>query len=141
MRIGRRLSPVMRRHAAPPLLLLALLGPVSAQSEDGSSFAALEPAQPEATELDPMIVTPRANPLDESLERLRRMMEDAPCLGCGPEQDAARASPYGRIGKIITALTGLGVEPPNPDLEQRRETRVAEEWRVSEYGPEMEGFR
>lgn len=100
-------------------------------------------AQPDAdaTELDPMVVQPLDNPLDESLERLRAMMENAPCLGCGPQQDAARSNPYGRIGRIITALTGLGVEPPNPTLEQRVEYRLANDWRVSEYGPEMEAFR
>ena len=128
----------MSRPGRCALMLAALLGgatvPAAAQVE--TTVATGVPI-----ELDPITVTPLPNPLDESLERLRAMMESAPCLGCGPEQDAARANPYGRIGKIITALTGLGVEPPNPDLEDRREARVANEWRVSEYGPEMEAFR
>lgn len=125
----------MNPHGPRALVLAALLGGVipcaAAQDESPAS----------STELDTIVVTPTRNPLDESLERLRRMMEDAPCLGCGPEQEAARANPYGRLGKIITALTGLGVEPPDPNLEDRREARIAGEWRVSEYGPEMEAFR
>lgn len=125
----------MSRQGVRTLILAAVLSGVAAPA------SAQDADEPAATELDPILVTPRHNPLDESLERLRNMMENAPCLGCGPEQDAARANPYGRLGRIVTALTGLGAEPPDPTLEERRETRVAEDWRVSEYGPEMEAFR
>lgn len=124
----------MSRPSVRALILAVLLGALA-------PAAGAQEADDAATELDPMLVTPRHNPLDESLERLRNMMENAPCLGCGPEQDAARANPYGRLGRIVTALTGLGATPPDPTLEERRETRVAEDWRVSEYGPEMEAFR
>lgn len=124
----------MSSHGPRALMLAALLG-------GAAPCATAQDDRAPSTELDTIVVTPARNPLDESLERLRDMMEDAPCLGCGPEQDAARASPYGKLGKIITALTGLGVEPPDPNLEDRREARLASEWRVSEYGPEMEAFR
>lgn len=124
----------MSRPSVRALILAVLLGGLA-------PAAGAQEADDAATELDPMLVTPRHNPLDESLERLRNVMENAPCLGCGPEQDAARANPYGRLGRIVTALTGLGATPPDPTLEERRETRVAEDWRVSEYGPEMEAFR
>jgi hypothetical protein len=88
-----------------------------------------------------MVVRPEINPLERSRERLREMLEDAPCLGCGPEQEAARANPYGWIGVVLTALTGLGAEPPDPDAEQRLEHRLRSEWRLAEYGPEMDALR
>jgi hypothetical protein len=93
-------------------------------------------------ELEPLIVTAPANPLDSSRERLRAMMENAPCLGCGayaPQQDV-----YDVVREVIGQLTGFTrypLEVPNPTLEERRESRLANEWRVSDYGPEMQAFR
>ena len=119
--------------------LLMVAGPLRAESS-GTPTGALKTA-PDAVELEPMTVVPQINPMDESMERLRAMMEDTPCLGCGPEQEAARANPYGWMGALVTALTGLGVDPPTLTPGQRAEDRLRTEWRVAERGPDMDAFR
>lgn len=105
------------------LLALATPGPAVAQ-----------PAE-DAVELESITVTPQINPLDASMERLRNMMEDAPCLGCGPVQDAARENVYLKYGSYLSFLTGAGLEPPNPSAEERVEARVAGDWRQYERDP------
>src|SRR5690242_15845708 len=96
----------------------------------------------QVSELEPMTVTPSVNPLDESLEHLRAMMENAPCLGCDdyvPQRDV-----YDAVREVIVGLTNFTaypIAPPNPSLDERRDDRLANEWRVSDYGPEMQAFR
>jgi hypothetical protein len=105
-------------------LMLIAMAPGYAQSE----------GEDPATELDPIVVTPRVNPLDESLDRLREMMEQAPCLGC---EVKLRESPAESFVNFVL----FKAQPPNPDFEQRLESRLADDWRVAERGPEMESFR
>ena len=106
------------------VVLLAASGPAGAQDE----------AEP-TPELEPIIVKPLINPLDESLERLRNMMEDAPCLGCGPVQEAARENVYLKYGRYLSFLTGAGLEPPVMSPEERAEARIAHDWRMYERDP------
>jgi hypothetical protein len=105
------------------LLALAAVGPAPAQSE------------PATTELEPILVTPKVNPLEESMERLRRMMEDPACEGCGPLIQADPENIYLKIGKAVSFLTGAGLEPPNPDFNHRLEYRLLNDWRAAERGP------
>lgn len=97
------------------------------------------PDTPESVALDPMTVTPKTYPLDETWERLRRTMESAPCLGCGQEQDAARRSVYEKAyygtGAVLSFLSGMPQQPPNPSFEERLETRVVGDWRRYERAP------
>ena len=92
-------------------------------------------AQDASTELEPITVEPLINPLDESLERLRRMMEDAPCLGCGPTQDVVREHPFMKYGRFVSFFTGAGFEPPQLTPQERAEARVAGDWRQYERDP------
>ena len=87
-------------------------------------------AEEPPVELEPMTVTGVPNPLDESRQRLRRLLQDAP--------DGGSAVPF---REDWTATVARYFVPPNPTIEERREARVANEWRVAEYGPEMEAFR
>lgn len=105
------------------LLLLAAADPVTAQSGK------------DATELEPIIVTPKTNPLDESMERLRKMMEDPACTDCGPLLQTDQESVYLKIGKAVSFFTGAGLEPPNPDLDERLKYRLVNDWRAAERGP------
>lgn len=105
-------------------LVLMAMAPGYAQSE----------GEDPAAELDPIIVTPRINPLDQSLDRLREMMEQAPCLGCEVQLRESLAESF--VNFVL-----FKAQPPNPDFEQRLESRLANDWRVAEWGPEMESFR
>jgi len=99
-------------------------------------------AQPEEMlELEPITVTGQINPLDASLFRLRKMMEDAPCMGCGPLQEAARENPYLKVGSFLSFVTGAALEPPNPSPEERLEGRIIDDWKWGERGPEFDAFR
>lgn len=92
-------------------------------------------AQDEApVELEPMQVGPREDPLWSDRERLRKLVEDQPCLGCDV---AVRRGWRSAIADFVMARA----TPPNPDAEARREMRLAEDWRAAERGPEMEAFR
>lgn len=103
------------------LVALAGLSSVHAQTDDG------------ATVLDPITVTPeksfmpipRGRPLDQSLEHLRKMMEDRSCKDC-PNMSAHfdTETVYTKIGKIITFITGLGATPPELSPEERRDLRL-----------------
>ncbi len=110
------------------LFMLAAAGPTAAQAEE------------DEIELEPIIVTPKINPLDESTERLRKMMEDSSCRGCGPLIEASRESIYEKtyygIGAVLSFLSGMPENPPNPSLEERLEGRVAGDWRMYERDPE-----
>lgn len=87
-------------------------------------------AQDEPTQLDPITVTRPANPLDDSRNKLRRMLETAP--------DGGAAVPF---TEDWTAVVARAFVPPNPSFEQRLESRIVNDWRFYEYGPEMEAFR
>lgn len=84
-------------------------------------------AQDEPVELDPLTVTRPADSLEDSRNRLRRLLENAP-EGVPFEED-------------WTAIAAGYFVPPDPTLEQRREARLANDWRFYEHGPEMEAFR
>ena len=89
-------------------------------------------------ELEPLTVTPTPNPLDNSINHLySSLKESAPCLGCGALAAGQRES---RVVSLIKYVFWTA-EPPNPDLEQRRESRLQNEWRIQERGPEMDAFR
>lgn len=121
-----RLSPVMTLA----WLATAAALPAWAQDRTADRARAAEPV-----ELDPITVRPPRNILDESDERLRAMMESMPCLGCdGPP-------PRRTLAQDAVDFVLAKAEPPNPDREQRIEHRLVNDWRVSEYGPEMEAFR
>lgn len=105
------------------LIVLAAAGPAAAQSDSGS------------VELDPIIVIPQINPLDESMERLRKMMEDAPCLGCDGVREAARNA------FEDAAQRALLVAPLNQSFEERQEFRVRNDWKWQERGQEWDAFR
>lgn len=97
--------------------------------------APLATAQEEPpVELDPIQIGPREDPLWADRDHLRRLIEAQPCLGCDEEVRKA-------LTQVFAEYVAVKAEVPNPTLEQRREQRIANEWRVSEYGPEMEPFR
>ncbi|MBI3171532.1 MAG: hypothetical protein HYZ32_02945 [Hydrocarboniphaga effusa] len=110
------------------LFVLAVAGPAPAQAAE------------DEIELEPIIVTPKINPLDESTERLRKMLEDSSCVGCGPLIEASRESIYKKayygVGAVLSFLSGMPEEPPNPTLEERLEGRVAGDWRMYERDPD-----
>lgn len=85
-------------------------------------------------ELEPMQIGPREDPLWSDRERLRKLVEDQPCLGC----DVALRRDW---RSVVADYVMAKATPPDPDPETRREMRLAEDWRVAERGPEMEGFR
>ena len=94
-------------------------------------YGAEAPCADEPTELDPITVTrPAPNPLDESRERLRRMMKDAP--------DGGSAVPF---RQDWTETVATWFVPHEMTVEQRRDARVANDWRIAERGPEMDAFR
>jgi hypothetical protein len=132
--------------ARPALLLtaacLAMAAGGSVHAADRATAEKSPAADERVAEFEPILVTPRVNPLDESRERLRAMMERAPCLGC--EAYAHQRDAYDVVRDVIGGLTGFTANPlevPNPALDERRESRIANEWRVSDYGPEMQAFR
>lgn len=109
-------------------LLLGTAGSLCAQPLQRD----LAPSQtPEdSVELDPIRVTPQFNPLDLPYERLRKMMEDAPHLGS--------AVPFREDWTEVVAKLFV---PPDPDFADRLEHRIVNDWRKSEWGPEMDDFR
>lgn len=75
------------------------------------AMAAAEPLpDPDATPLDPVEVTPGPDPLFEPERRLRRLLEDAPCLGCDVKPSRPPAHP------VVELLRRnfLPQEPPPP---------------------------
>lgn len=110
------------------MIALAAAGPAGAQSD------------PDATELEPIIVTPKVNPLNESMERLRKMMEDPNCKGCGPLLEADRESIYEKsyygIGAVLSFISGMPEKPFNMTEQERAEGRIANDWRQYERDPE-----
>lgn len=94
-----------------------------------------------STPLDPIVVTPRADPFDESMQRLRKSMEDPACRGCPPELRAYRKSVYEQFGDAIGFITGVGMDPPKLSPSERTQMRIRNEWRKAEWGPEMDDFR
>lgn len=114
-----------------PLMLLLL-----------ASLATAEDRAPEAgTPLDPIVVHPRPDPFDDSMQRLRESMEDPDCRGCPPELRAYRKSVYEQLGDALRFVTGLGMEPPQLSPAERVQHRVRNDWRKAEWGPEMDDFR
>lgn len=89
-----------------------------------------------ATTLEPMVVTPRANPLDEPYERLRRMMDDPYCDGCPPLIQTDRESVYLKALKPVGWLTGYGLHLPEISHEDRLDLHLANDWRMYERLPE-----
>ena len=111
------------------LLMLASSGPATGQEVS-------EGPDKDATVLDPITVNPQASPLDDSLNRLRRMLnESAPCLGCGA------LPPRRSLAESIAHFISENSLPPNPDFAERREDRILNDWRKQEWGPEMEDFK
>lgn len=94
-----------------------------------------------STPLDPIVVTPRADPFDESMQRLRKSMEDPDCRGCPLELRAYRKSVYEQLGDAVGFITGIGIDPPRLSPAERTQMRVRNEWRKAEWGPEMDDFR
>jgi hypothetical protein len=127
-----------RRWVETLTVVWLLTGAPAAYAETGPGPVTEAPAA--ATELDPITVTPQVNPLDESMEKLRAMMEEAPCLGCGPQQEAARKSIYTKtyygVGAVLSFLSGMPEKPPDPNLEERLEDRVRGDWRQYEREPD-----
>lgn len=129
-----------------PLELTACLGLMAAavahaQAPDTPRTAIADTAPASgATELDPVVIRPPpTNLLDESRERLLRMMEESPCLGCGPEQDQARISIYTKtyygVGAVLSFLSGMPEHPPEATPAERTEARVVNDWRRAERAP------
>lgn len=114
-----------------PILLLSVLPPVLAEDQ------ALDTRTP----LDPIVVTPGADPFDESMQRLRKSMEDPDCRGCPPALRAYRKSVYEQFGEAVGYITGIGMEPPQLSSAERTQLRTRNEWRKAEWGPEMDDFR
>lgn len=112
-------------------ILLVLAAPLSAAADDA------DPGTP----LDPIVVTPRSDPYDESMQRLRESMEDPDCRDCPPLIQAGRKSVYEQIGEAIGFITGAGLEPPQLTPAERTHLRIRNEWRKAEWGPEMDDFR
>lgn len=110
------------------LVTLAAVGLAAAQSEE------------DPTQLPPIIVVPKVNPLDESMERLRRMMEDSSCQGCGPLIEASRESVYDQayygVGAVLSFLSGMPEKPPVISAAERTEGRIAGDWRQYERDPD-----
>lgn len=88
----------------------------------------------EPVELEPLEVRPRTDPLWADREHLRRLIDDQPCLGC---DEKLRKS----LAKAFAEFVAYKARVPNPSFEERRESRLGNEWRVSERGPEMDAFR
>lgn len=105
------------------LVTLAAGGLAAAQSEE------------DPTQLQPIIITPQINPLDESMERLRKMMEDAPCLGCDGVRKAARDA------FEDAAQRALLVMPLDQSFEERQGFRIRNDWKLAERGQEWDAFR
>lgn len=109
----------------PALLVLAAALPAAAPAF----------AQDEApVELEPMQVGPRADPLWADREHLRKLIEAQPCLGCDEEVRKA-------LARLFAEYVAAKAKVPDPSFEERREARVANDWRAAEWGPEMENFR
>lgn len=110
------------------LVTLAVAGPVSAQFDSN------------ATELEPMVVTPKINPLDANMERLRKMLDEPGCQGCGPLIKASRESVYDKtyygVGAVLSFLSGMPEKPFNISPEDRVEGRIAGDWRQYERDPD-----
>ncbi|HUR41845.1 MAG TPA: hypothetical protein VM240_11845 [Verrucomicrobiae bacterium] len=81
-------------------------------------------------ELDPIEVTPGPDLLGESHRKLRRLMRDAPDGGSAV-----------KFREDWTETVGRMFVPPQATAEERAEGRIAEDWRISERGPEMDAFR
>lgn len=117
-------------HATGSLLLVAALA--------GGGVAAPAWADPaeddEAVELEPMEVRPGVDPLWADREHLRTLIDDQPCLGCDEQVRKALANAF---ADYVLAKAAV----PDPTFEERRESRIQNEWRVSERGPEMDAFR
>lgn len=99
---------------------------------------AAAPAEENATELEPIIVTPKTNPLDANMERLRKTLDN--CGGCGPLIEADRESVYKKsyhgVGAVLSFLSGMPEKPFNLTPEERAEGRIAGDWRQYERDPE-----
>lgn len=130
---GKQQSPQL------PSLVLGMLAAVYCGLLLGQGSS--EKPGDDATVLEPIQVTPQINPLDESMQRLRKMMEDPGCRNCGPLLEADRENDFLKIAKALSVLTGADFEPPNPDYVQRQEYRVQNDWRHAERGPDMDDFR
>ena len=107
-------------------MLFALISPC---------VVALDTESDSVTELDPITVTPRIDPLDEAYERLRKMLVE-PCDGCPPLIQVDRESIYSKTGKAIGALTGFAAEPPQMSHEERRDFHLVNDWRKADRFPE-----
>ena len=81
----------------------------------------------EAAQLESIVVTPQANPLDES----------TPCLGCELAPQKAR---QGLVENVVRYVL-LPATPPNPDVEQRRDIHLQTDWKRGTWGPEMQNFQ
>lgn len=107
-------------------MLVALISPCGVALDTGTSGV---------TQLDPITVTPRIDPLDEAYERLRRMLVE-PCHGCPPLIQVDRESIYSKTGKAIGALTGFSAEPPQMNHQERQDFHLANDWRKADRFPE-----
>lgn len=119
----------------PRVLVVSLLAGVV------PTVAASELALKTPTSLDPIVVHPRIDPLDESMHRLRQSLQDPDCRGCPPELRAYRKSIYEQLGDAVGYITGIGFSPPQLSPQERTELRVRNDWRKVEWGPEMDDFR
>ena len=122
-------------HRISPLgLALAMWVSVTAGAAPGKAELKLQP--PDSVQLDPITVHPYPNPLDDSLNRLRRMLDaSSPCLGC--DSIPVREN---LVERVVHAIPEMFV-PPNPDFEERREDRVNNDWQKLDWAPFMEDFR
>jgi len=108
----------------------AMAGETPTDAGSRTSKASAQDADP-ALQLDPLIVTPWIDPLDEELKRLRRMLEaGTPCLGCDAKTIKARDSAAESIVNYILMPT----VPPEPTETDKTEAAV----RCQQSGPEMD---
>lgn len=120
----------MSRYRPVSIIGLGLVAGVAATTP----LPAAEPADAPTT-LEDIVVTPPVRPLDESTDRLRRLLDEtAPCLGCDTAPLVARRTLAERIVRYVF----LPTPPAEPDREGRREVELTGQHRGDERGPDMD---
>ena len=115
------------------LALTALLPAFAAHAADRT-----DADEGETTQLEPIVVTPQPNPLDESMRHLHKLLDEStPCLGCELAPQKAR---QGLVENVVRYVL-LPATPPNPDVEQRRDIHLQTDWKRDTWGPEMQNFQ
>ena len=107
-------------------------------------FSATAPAQTQSgkTELEPMVVKPKADPLNEMLDtNMERLRKDITgCVRCPPLIEVDRESIYDKtyygVGAVLSFFSGFPEKPPQISPERRAELRIVHDWRMYERDPD-----